>query len=290
MNVYLNELTCPEPAELEPTSLLSFQRLQVDFADASGIGEVWCTSESFAKFLEDEKLWKENVTLRSLLLKRFRYSLIRDEDVDDELNAARDRFWNEEYRLTDEDGNPGGRCDTMGWAHVRGALTLGFAELPEWALARHPVSVSSVDGTPPRMLELYCLTDSRHLDIPEVARWCKGQKAPVPAETGLAPAEKTCVISEHHGTDATRPFAARLLECPYVRGVKSTDFSRNPSSPFVAKVDSTSGEIRVCLYWEAIPSQLIVFTTAQNAHQADFVAELLERQFDQGRRRREVTR
>lgn len=283
MNVYFNDLTISDAGTNVLPLMEGFSALYFKFVAQCGISEIWCTEPTRSLLFEHISVGDVSHELRSLLLKRFRNAAIDDEEQTEEYDeAVSEMIGVSRFELRDE-GQSGRECRILGWASLRDSLTLGVPSASHWENACHeivPILTSGMEGA---HKQVYCLTALEHLDIAGVQDWCDVQKSPLPLTSRISVGEKKCILSDHHGTNVAQSFAKKILSCEYVNGIKSTDYSRNPSTPFISKL-MPSGVIRVCLYWERLPYQFFVYTTAVNRVQLSFVAEKLKERFDHGRR------
>ena len=277
--IYFNDLTLVHDDERNKALLPDLAKVWAGLSDASGIVQMRLDDDAYVVAMRCV-----NAMPRSAAASLLRKAMRRPYEYEGMPEGGRDEFWGCEYHChleTDERKE----CRALGWSIASSSLSVGLCSGAFWERLLIPVCVTDVNGKV-RMAEALCVTTQSHLSDNRVSSWCAGVKTPVPLPTQIPVEQKKIVIhGDHHGNDIMRTFAERLADSKYVLDVMSVEYQKSNASPFINQIFG-DGRIRVCMYWEDIHYQLLVKTTAMNFKQGEYVANLLEQQFDCGYRKR----
>ena len=277
--VYFNDLTLVHDKERDVWLLPNFAKVWARLSDASGISQLRCDDVTYGYAMRCIDAMPRGVVsslLRNIMRRPFEY--------DETPRESHDEFWGCEFHCCDETGERV-ECRALGWSIVGEALSAGLCSSEFWKRLSIPVCISTVEGGE-RVSEALCVTTCDHVSDERVTTWCERVRSPIPQPTKLSAGEKKIAIhGDHHGNKSMRRFAEQLANSEYVLEVMSVDYQKSNSSPFINSILS-DGRIRVCMYWEDIRFQLLVKTTAVNATQGEYVANLLAQRFDHGHRKR----
>lgn len=277
--VYFNDLTLVHDKDRDAWLLPDFAKVWALLSNASGISQLRCDDATYVY-----AMCCINAMPRGVVSSLLRKIMRRPFEYDETPKESHDEFWGCEFHCCDETGESV-ECRALGWSITGETLSAGLCSSEFWKRLSIPVRISTVEGGE-RVAEALCVTTCDHVSDERVTTWCERVRSPIPRPTKLSVDKKKIAIhGDHHGNEVMRRFAKQLVDSEYVLEVMSVDYQKSNSSPFINSIFS-DGRIMVCMYWEDIHFQLLVKTTAVNATQGEYVANLLAQRFDHGYRER----
>lgn len=163
-------------------------------------------------------------------------------------------------------------------AHLTRSFAVGF-NLGLFKGDRHvECRLSLKSGDTDKIAKVCCLTLSEHFGNDLFVDLLSNQPdLPVP-KCDLKPEEKKVHLPRHHGIDACRKHACKLVKSVYVKGVLNTIDFQPTAKCYISNIRDTN-IVEVRLTRTSAGYGLCVATTAENIIQNHWIAKYLKREF-----------
>lgn len=279
MNLYLNELSLNPIAanKYEAIERMEVLSKAVSKARLSGFRNVKC--DYFTNQIELSKDYSLHSWLNDSEVKReqreFLYGVIIPPYINDDDTDLLEEFLEKDFTYANIENNfPATNCIGLASAYLYDSPAISLLSLPFWSevklIIRYLKNEQQSDNV------VYNISSVDSFDNADLNAFIERISELKLDESPIDPIAKAVTLSgDHHGKKELKKLSDKLIHCPYVVEIRSTNFG---GDNFVRKIVS-NGVVEIVLINTDHRYALWIQTTGKNLRETKAIAEILEQQY-----------
>jgi len=209
--------------------------------------------------------------LKDLLLEARTYPFINDDDEQQINEYIKHQYFFENIEKQFDKTE----CLGLAASHIYDTVSISFAEYEIWKSNLIAITKINDETKEENEVEIINVFSPECFNKTEVKTFIDNLGAIAPNTSDLLPDEKIIHLSDHHGKKELNDFSKRLVNCPFVISIKSTNWG---GKRFIRKVFD-NGMIEIVLTNTQREYALLVETTGKNYRETRFIADIIENEY-----------